>query len=223
MATNLPTPPHSMSDLNAMSREQWQAVLTGDPEQAFHRFLLAAHQGNAMAMNMVGRCHEQGRGTPVDAGKAVHWYELAARAALPEARYNLANSLASGSGVKQDHARALALYREATEQGYVKAFAKLGRYFEDGLVVDKDAVMALNCYQRGAQGGDFRGQFCYAGMLAAQGRQDEALEWLAKVPETATPRYLRQAGELLLQSPHPEFRVVGERMLAQAELRPASA
>jgi TPR repeat protein len=191
-----------------------------DPAQALHWFLRAAQRGHAMAMNMAGRCHEQGWGTPPDAGKAVHWYRQAERLGLPQAQYNLANMLAAGAGVKRDHAEAFALYRRATEQGYAKAFAKLGRYFEDGQVVPQDRAKALDCYRRGAEGGDFRGQFCYAGLLAEDGREAEALHWLAKVPETATPRYLEQAGALLLQSPHGAFRAVGEHMLAQ--LRPQS-
>ena len=191
-----------------------------DPAQALHWFLRAAHRGHAMAMNMAGRCHEQGWGTPADAGKAVHWYRQAVRLELPEAKYNLANMLASGGGgvdgIRRDHAEAFALYKQATEQGYAKAFAKLGRYFEDGQIVAQNADEALRCYRRGAEGGDFRGQFCYAGMLAAQGREAQALQWLAKVPETATKRYLKQAGALLLESPHAAFRAIGERMLAQA-------
>lgn len=189
--------------------------VTRDPTQALHWFLRAAHLGDAMAMNMAGRCHEQGWGTPADAGKAVHWYRQAVRLDLPEAKYNLANMLAAGSGVARNHAEAFALYQQASEQGYAKAFAKLGRYHEDGQVVAQDAERALRCYQRGAEGGDFRGQFCYAGMLAAQGREAEALHWLAKVPETATPRYLQQAGALLLESKHAAFRAIGERMLAR--------
>ncbi len=199
---------------------QWHLEGRGvarDAAQALHWFLRAAHLGHAMAMNMAGRCHEQGWGTPADAGKAVHWFRQAVRLDLPEAKYNLANMLASGSGVARDHAKAFALYEQATAQGYTKAFAKLGRYFEDGQVVAQDADAALGCYQRGAEGGDFRGQFCYAGMLAARGRAVEALQWLARVPETATPRYLTQAGALLLESKHAEFRAIGERMLARVE------
>ena len=247
-------PPTSLQALQAMPLAEWQAVLSGPPEdaarwvgtaaqlghaeaqavlgqwlldghglprdaaQALYWFLHAAQQGHAMGMNMAGRCHEQGWGTAVDFGKAAHWYQQAIRtAALPQARYNLANLLASGHGVAQNHAEALALYQQAAEQGYAKAFAKLGRYHEDGLVVPQDADIALRCYQRGAEGGDFRGQFCYAGMLAAQGRQAEALHWLALVPSTATPRYLREAGALLLQSPNADFKAIGTQMLAQAD------
>lgn len=192
--------------------------LPRDPVQALYWFLHAAGQGHAMGMNMAGRCHEQGWGTAVDLGKAAHWYRQAIRtAALPQARYNLANLLASGQGVAQNHAEALALYQQAAEQGYAKAFAKLGRYYEDGLVVPQDHDIALRCYQRGAEGGDFRGQFCYAGMLAAQGRHGEALHWLRLVPTTATPRFLREAGTLLLKSPNADFNAIGTQMLAQAD------
>jgi hypothetical protein len=187
--------------------------LARDPDKALHWFLQAARQGHAMGMNMAGRCHEQGWGTDVAIDKAADWYRQAVALALPEAQYNLANLLASGDGVAQDHAQALALYQQAAAQGYVKAFAKLGLYHEDGLLVPKDLDMAFVCYERGAQGGDFRGQFCYAGMLAAQGREAEALQWLAKVPETATPRYLKEAGERLLQSARPAFRAIGQQML----------
>lgn len=177
-----------------------------------------AHLGHAMAMNIAGRCHERGWGTPVYSGKAVHWYRQAVRADLPEAKYNLANMLCAADGVARDHAEAFALHRQATEQGYAKAFAKLGRYFEDGQLGERDEAMAFDCYRRGAEGGDFRGQFCYAGMLAAQGREAQALHWLARVPETATPRYLKQAGALLRESTHAVFRAIGERMLARAEV-----
>ena len=50
-------------------------------------------------------------------------------------------------------------------------------------------------------------------MLAVRGQIDEALEWLNKVPLTATVGYKREVGPLLLQSPHPGFRAVGQAML----------
>lgn len=188
-----------------------------DPQQALQWFLRAAQLGHAMAANMAGRCHEQGWGTPPDFDKAAHWYRQALKLGdLPEARYNLANLTAAGQGVPRDHVQAHALYRAAAAQGYAKAWAKLGRYHEDGVVVPRDEAAAFDCYRRGAEGGDFRGQFGYAGLLAARGRTDEALAWLEQVLQRATPRYLRQAGELLLRAPDARVRAVGERMLARA-------
>ena len=83
-------------------------------------------------------------------------------------------------------------------------------------MVPKDLDAAFVCFEEGARGGDFRGQFNYAGMLAQRGQVDEALEWLRKVPLTATRAYQEEVGPLLLQSPHAGFRAVGEQMLERA-------
>ena len=187
-----------------------------DPTQAFQWFLKSAAQHHAMGMNMVGRCHENGWGTPIDFFAAANWYRQAARTGLAAAMYNYANLLQTGSGVPQDHAGALALYRDAADRGHIKSMTKLGRYYEDGLILEKDDDAAFFCYREAAHGGDFRGQFSYAGMLAARGQAEEALQWLAKVPLTATPRYMAEAGALLLQSPQDEFRRIGQEMLDQA-------
>jgi uncharacterized protein len=188
-----------------------------NPEQALAWFLRAAHLNHAMAMNMAGRCHENGWGTSADPEKAVHWFSQAAALKLPEGRYNLANMLVAGHGIKQNQSEAIALYRQAAEQGYAKAFGKLGFYYEQGVVLERDLAAAKRCYQRAAEGGDFRGQFNLAGMLAAEGHRTEALKWLARVPETATPAFLREAGEVLLKLSDAEFQAMGRRMVGKAE------
>ena len=189
---------------------------SADPAQAFQWFLKSAAQQHAMGMNMAGRCHENGWGTPVDFFAAANWYRQAVRTGLDAAMYNYANLLQTGSGVAQDHAGALALYRDAADRGHIKSMTNLGRFDEDGLILEKDDDAAFFCYREAALGGDFRGQFSYAGMLAARGQPEEALQWLAKVPLTATPRYMAEAGALLLQSPQDEFRRVGQDMLSKA-------
>ena len=185
-----------------------------NPAQALHWFLKAAEQSHAMGMNMAGRCLENGWGAPIDLFAAVAWYKKAASLGLDAGLYNLANQLAEGKSVPQDHAAALQLYRQSADQGHAKSMTKIGRYYEDGMVVEKDVEAAFFCYQQGAQGGDFRGQFNYAGMLAARGRLPEALEWLNKVPLTATPAYLQKVGAVLRDSGVAEFAAIGMRMLA---------
>lgn len=189
--------------------------VTRNPTAALSWFQSAAKQGHAMGINMVGRCLENGWGAPVDVAAALDCYRRAAQQKLDAGLYNLGNLLAAGKGVAQDHAQALALYQQAAAQGYAKAMTKVGRYYEDGLVVEKDAAAAFVCYEKGAQGGDFRGQFCLAGLLAARGRMEEALTWLRRVPLTATPGFMAEAGRALLQSPHEAFRRIGEQMLAK--------
>ncbi|WP_394789069.1 tetratricopeptide repeat protein [Rhodoferax sp.] len=187
--------------------------LERNPMLALQNFLQAAAQDHPMGMNMAGRCLENGWGNPIDMVRAVAWYQKAAATGLDVGLYNLANQLAAGKSIAQDHAAALKLYQQAADQGHAKSMTKIGRYYEEGLVVEKDEEAAFFCYQEGARGGDFRGQFNYAGMLAARGRLAEALEWLEKVPLTATPAYLQLAGQRLLESSYPEFQRIGQRML----------
>ena len=184
-----------------------------DPQQAFTWFLKAATQGHAMGINMAGRCFENAWGTEADPFVAANWYRQAAHKGLDAGMYNYANMLAVGKGVAQNHAHALEWYRRAADLGHVKSMTKIGHYYEDGVVVPKDVEAAFFAFGEGARGGDFRGQFNFAGMLAERGRMDEALAWLRKVPLTATPRYCSQAGQKLVQSAHPAFRVIGQQML----------
>ncbi len=187
-----------------------------NPAQALHWFVKAAEQGHAIGSNMAGRCLENGWGAPIDLFAAVAWYKKAASLGLDAGLYNLANQHAEGKSVPQDHAAALQLYRQAADLGHAKSMTKIGRYYEDGQVVEKDLEAAFFCYQEAAQGGDFRGQFNYAGMLAARGRLPEALQWLEKVPLTATPAYLQKVGTVLRDSGVAELAAVGAKMLAQA-------
>lgn len=182
-------------------------------KDAFAWFLKAAKQGHAIGMNMAGRCFENGWGTEVDLFAAVNWYRQAAGKGLDAGMYNYANMLAAGKAIVQDHVAALYWYRKSADLGFAKSMTKLGRYYEDGLVVEQDVDAALFAYAEGAHGGDFRGQFNFAGMLAARGQIDEALTWLRKVMLTATPGYRQQAGQQLLLSAYPVFREIGQQML----------
>ena len=192
-----------------------------DPQQAFTWFLTAATQGHVLGMNMAGRCFENGWGTAVDNFVAANWYRQAAHKALDAGMYNYANMLAAGKGVTQNHPNALEWYRRAADLGHVKSMTKIGHYYEDGVVVPKDLDAAFFAFGEGARGGDFRGQFNFAGLLAERGQMGEALAWLRKVPLTATPRYRLQAGQKLLQSAHPAFRAIGQQMLDSVPAEPA--
>ena len=184
-----------------------------DPAGAIGWFLKAAQQGHPMGINMAGRCFENGWGTEVDMFTAANWYRQAANQGLDAGMYNYANLLAAGRGVQQNPAEALQWYRQAAGQGHAKSMTKIAFFYEDGRVVPQDSAAAFTWFEGGARGGDFRGQFNYASMLAARGQMDEALHWLRKVPLTATPGYKRLTGEQLLQSPHAAFRAIGQQML----------
>lgn len=180
--------------------------LAADPRAAVTWFDRAARQGHAMAINMMGRCYDLGWGVPVDKARAAQWFKAAADRGLEWGLYNYATALALGDGVDEDRPQALMLFRRAAAMGNAKAINFVGSFHEDGWVVERDLTEAARCYRLAAEGGDFRGQFNHARMLGEAGRIDEALSWLARVPETATDGFLAKASDWLLQSELPEFR-----------------
>ncbi|CAG2146596.1 sel1 repeat family protein [Ralstonia mannitolilytica] len=173
--------------------------------EALYWFKTAALAGHAMAANMLGRCYEHGWGTPACDKTATHWYARAAEAGLDWGQYNYATSLQLGRGVPADRAHAFALFRAAAAQGHAKSINVLGGFYEDGWEVEADLAMALRCYLRAAEGGDFRGQFNAARLLAMAGRLDEAHDWMQAVPHTATPAFLAKAHDFL--AGHPDARL----------------
>jgi TPR repeat protein len=119
--------------------------------------------------------------------------------------YNYATALALGEGVAEDKAAALAWFEQAAALGNAKAVNYIGSFHEDGWVVPRDMARAADCYARAAEGGDFRGQFNHARMLAGAGRLEEARNWLARCAGTATPPFVEKARQWLRTSPWPEL------------------
>ncbi|KQN51228.1 hypothetical protein ASE98_23085 [Pseudomonas sp. Leaf48] len=179
-----------------------------DQPLAVRWFGIAARRGHMMARNMLGRCHEHGWGCEADAAIAAGHYRIAAEAGLDWAMYNYANLLATGRGVAENQQQALNLYRRAAELGHAKSMNLLGRYLEEGLVCPKDLPAAHGWYRRSAEGGDFRGQFSHAAVLADQGNIDEALQWLRRALTGGNLNFLRVASKALLDATDPQIRAL---------------
>jgi TPR repeat protein len=120
--------------------------------------------------------------------------------------YNLANLLATGRGTTENPSQALALYRRAAEQGHAKSMNLFGRYLEEGRYCPQDRLAARVWYRRSAEGGDFRGQFSYAAVLAEEGQIDEALDWLHRALAGGNVNFLRASIESLPSANHPRIR-----------------
>ncbi|WP_454873329.1 tetratricopeptide repeat protein [Paraburkholderia xenovorans] len=177
-------------------------------EEAVTWFRHAARRDHPMAMNMLGRCYEHGWGVAACSPVAVYWYRLAAQAGLDWGMYNYASALALGNGVECDRAQALQWFRHAAELGHVKSINFIGSFYEDGWAVEANAAIALDYYRRAAEGGDFRGQFNYARLLAERGEIDNALYWLRRVPHTATVAFVAKMHTWLAASPVNAFRAL---------------
>ncbi|VVO20821.1 Secretory immunoglobulin A-binding protein EsiB [Pseudomonas fluorescens] len=182
-----------------------------DQVLALRWFGIAAGQGHLMARNMLGRCHEHGWGCAADASVAAQHYRIAAEAGLDWAMYNLANLLATGRGLAEDHVQALALYQRAADLGHAKSMNLLGRYLEEGQMCPADKLAAREWYRRSAEGGDFRGQFSYAAVLADEGNVDEAILWLEKALAGGNLNFLRVASQTLASATDPRLQAMANQ------------
>lgn len=187
--------------------------LAKDARAGFGWFMRAAAQGHAMALNMVGRCLDLGWGVRVDKPRAAECYRAAAARDLPEAMYNYATLLALGDGVAEDRAAALAWLRRAAGHGFAKAENFVGSFHEDGWATPIDLLAAAQCYKRAAEGGDFRGCFNHARMLAGKGRVREALPLIERAGALGNPRFVGQMRDWLGRQSDAELRVRGTAAL----------
>ena len=187
-----------------------------DQPLALRWFDIAARRGHLMARNMLGRCHEHGWGCTANAAAAAEHYRQAAEAGLDWAMYNYANLLATGRGVAQDHRHAVRLYQRAAELGHAKSMNLVGRYLEEGEHCPADYAAALDWYRRSAEGGDFRGQFSFAAVLADQGKIDEAVAWLHKALAGGNLNFLQVAHRTLSSAAHPEVRKLADAFFQRA-------
>ncbi|OWK30751.1 tetratricopeptide repeat protein [Sphingomonas mucosissima] len=189
----------------AEAQAVWGQMLLdeGKPREGFSWFNKAAAQGHLMALNMVGRCYDQGWGVAIDKARAAECFRIAAERGLDWGMYNFATALTLGEGVPEDKAAALAWFEKACALGNAKAINYIGSFHEDGWVVARNMAVAADCYARAAEGGDFRGAFNHARMLIADARYDEAREWLARCAQSATPAFLDKAARWLSDSPRP--------------------
>lgn len=168
-------------------------------------FERAAAQGSPEAMNMAGRCLENGWGGPVDLPDAAAWYRRAADAGLDWGQYNYANLLFDGRGVGQDQPEAASWYARAAAQGHARAMNLLARAYEEGWGVARDVAAARDWYRRSAEAGYFRAQYNHATLLAADGRVAAALGWFERALAGAPAEARTSMAEAL--SRHPDLRV----------------
>lgn len=180
--------------------------VAADARAAFDWFVRAAAQGHVAAINMVGRCHDLGWGTPVDKARAAAAFHAAARRGLDWGMYNYATALALGAGVPLDRPAALTWFEKAAALGNAKAVNFIGSFHEDGWVGPRDMARAAACYARAAAGGDFRGQFNHARMLADTGAVDDALDWLGRAWTGGNPRFRGQLADWLARAADPRLR-----------------
>lgn len=187
-----------------------------DPEAAFRWFGIAALSKRADAVNLLGRCHELGWGTPIDYAKAVECYREAAGKSYDWAQYNLGCRLLDGQDVGHDPEKAFALFSQAVAQGHIKSLNMLGRCYENGWGCPQDMAEAVRWYRRSAEEGDFRGQYRYGQLLLDRGLLDEAVPLLCLAVDNTPVAMCAEIAAAMLEHPEPRIQEIGTRAQVRA-------
>jgi TPR repeat protein len=189
------------------------AGVAQDQGAAFGWFWKAAQQGHPMGLNMLGRCYDLGWGTRVDKVRAAECFRVAAEGGLDWGMYNYGSALALGAGLTQDKAAALTWFEKAAAMGHAKSTNFVGSFHEEGALVPRDMGAAADCYRQAAEGGDFRGMFNHARILAEAGDVDAALVWIARCGAAATPPFRDKALAWLAEVKDMRLRAEGSAAL----------
>ena len=167
-----------------------QALLDGaagqtrDPARGWQWFCIAAAAGHPPALNMRGRCLEQGWGVARDLEAAAAAYRDAAERGDGWGRYNLANMLLRGRGVPRDRIAAYALFEAAARDGHAKSMNLVARFHDEGWDRPRNPAVALAWYRRSAEAGDYRGRHNLAVWHAERGEWPQAAAlWRDALPE----------------------------------------
>ncbi|XP_077753747.1 death ligand signal enhancer isoform X1 [Canis aureus] len=154
-------------------------VRSGDYTAAFSYFQKAADHGYSKAQYNVGLCHEHGRGTPRNLGKAVLSYQLAASQGHSLAQYRYARCLLQGPASEwgPEQQRAVSMLKQAADSGLREAQAFLGVLFTKEPHLDEQR--AVKYFWLAANNGDSQSRYhlgiCYEKGLGVQRNLGEAV------------------------------------------------
>lgn len=162
----LPPLAASSDELDALTRDDWERVLSSPPETAFLWVSAAAALGHAEAQTVLGQWLLDGRGAPRDAHAALHAFLLAAQQGHPMGMNMAGRCHEQGWGTSEDFGKAAHWYRNAVQTGLPEARYNLANLLASGQGVARNHAEAFALYQQAADQG-------YAKAFAKLGRYHE--------------------------------------------------
>jgi TPR repeat protein len=162
----LPRLPVSRADLDAISLQDWQAVLRGEPETALTWVRAAAALGHAEAQTVMGQWLLDGHGVLRDPTQALHSFLLAAHQGHAMGMNMAGRCHEQGWGTEVDFGKAAHWYRQAAKLALPQARYNLANLLASGQGVQRDHAQAFALYQQAADQG-------YAKAFAKLGRYHE--------------------------------------------------
>lgn len=130
--------------------------------------VIAAKQGDPLALFEIGARYSDGRGVDGDFAEAAKWYRMAADKGFAPAMYRLANLYENGTGVERNVGTAKHYYAMAAEMGNASAMHNLAVIYASGADGVQDYPSAAKWFSRAAELGISDSQF-NLGILNARG------------------------------------------------------
>lgn len=139
-----------------------QQYIDGDYVAALRVLIPAAEAGNPRAQNIVGAAYQYGNGgLPVDADKALHYFELSAAQNFPSSQHNLGVLYENGmEGVPTNMVTARDYYEKSVAMGWIGSFHNLATMLRDGIGGPADIPRAIALLEQASAQGD--GQSAHA-------------------------------------------------------------
>jgi len=142
-----------MGEGEARYRVARLAADAGDYGEAVKAYERLIRDDDYRAMLDLGQMHEEGRGVPKNAARAISLYERAADRS-PWARYKLGVLYLEGNAVAQDYAKVHYWLQRAARDGNAGARNNLAVMYDRGLGVKVDHAAARDLYLAALGGGD---------------------------------------------------------------------
>lgn len=171
------TGPHRIfpnaSDIDALSRAQWEAILKGPAAPAVTWITAAARENHAQAQAVLGQWLLDGRGMARDEAAAFSWFQRAAAQGHLMAMNMAGRCMEHGWGTAPNLADAARRYRQAADGGLDWGMYNLANLLATGRGVPLDQPQAFDWYRRAAERGHARsmnmvGRYLEEGLVVAQ-------------------------------------------------------
>lgn len=167
-APSEPAAPASATAPAGGETEQTAAPITVPDAIKPASLVIAAKQGDPLALFEIGARYSEGRGVDGDFAEAAKWYRMAADKGFAPAMYRLANLYENGTGVERNVGTAKHYYAMAAEMGNASAMHNLAVIYASGADGVQDYPSAAKWFSRAAELGISDSQF-NLGILNARG------------------------------------------------------
>ena len=160
-----------------LQRDRGDCGFEADSAAGVELIAVAARSGIREAERDLGRAHESGRGTPLDLGKALEWFQEAADHGEPWAQWRIGMSYVEGERGPKDSARAIEWFRRSAAAGNPEGMTSLAVMYATGDGVPKDLGKTFALYQQAIRHGGAHPYRALAFMyLTGEGVQPDAVQ-----------------------------------------------